>query len=289
MLDLLAFAVLLVSLAAGLWLLYRWLPREGVNDDIVCVACGAPAAELVSFVCTGCQRDVREKGLAPRRAKPLTGTFWRVLIFSLLMVILSMVLFVILSSVFPVDVSYSGTALLRPANEAYASIALQVQARGQKSRAPHGLVSAELFMLDGRSVMLEVDYPQSRGRIIGANGELVLTEAPFNENLILRLMEEAALDVSDPATRHQARELFRQILEELRMPAPRSAADSAFSWSRTGRGSSHVPSRNAIRIAVVVGSVAWLAGVLWILSRKRNIRAITSRQPLSSAPRAEVI
>jgi hypothetical protein len=262
-------------IAAGLWLTWRRGGQVIPTNAMACVACGAPAAALTTFICHGCGNDVRTQGIAPALAR----VRWRVH-----PVIRVAILALVLATVAAMIVT-GGT--LRGGR-----FTRYNQTLFPESSDATGLTSAELSIdvhkLDDRIVAgtgtvtivtaaalatLDVDLPTLAATINSDNGPVGppagLTAATFDD-----LARAAGLDPADSRVRAQfdvIRASFEPMVTRGELaqgsPPPRTGAPLFGSMSGGG-GTSSVPAPMPSRWVFASAAAAWLAGTAWLFRRR---------------------
>ena len=303
LLNLTAILVFLLAVAGVLLLVGRRLQRAAATGDrpaaaaagaLACVACGAPAAELTTFACPSCGRDVRELGLAdPRRgsgARPL----WQALGLGLAAVLVGMLCAVLLSDRFSATYwlyevdrqsTYDSTAGGYVVNVYGAATAIE-------NETPRGDVVADLVTRGGGFAALEVSTPPLRGRIVDRLGNELTPEGPLDVDMALRWFEAAGADPEQPAVGYLARHVLVQLAQDLRQPSdvpmPTAGGLFASSTSSTSSGSSGFRRAPAwvAPASLIFWSVVWFAGVCLLVGRRRPA-AEASRAPALAGGSAE--
>jgi hypothetical protein len=145
-----------------------------------------------------------------------------------------------------------------------------------------GELTADLFLMNGEVVTLEVQIPSLRYRVIDTAGREVVppsAEGALDESAVVRWIAAAGLDPADRDVRALARASFIKIygmlgrdlppLAPLPPVAERGSFSSGGSSSFAGSGG---PPGYALPAAVIVWSLLWLAGLCFILRRGQRER-----------------
>ena len=298
--DVLALIVFCACAVTGIVLLWRRLPPADVAaaGRNVCLSCNAPASNLLadSFVCPGCGQDVRVMGVGPRPSKPFRGPLWRVLNFSVAVCFLTLIGAAIALTALPKVHYVSSHVSLRVSGPEYQRVELTVHGRTRPDAKPapvEGRLHADLLLATGDVFSLEVESPSLRYRATDSSQrEVIPMSAPgapgaLDERAVLRWMESAGLDASRNDVRFLARETYRRIREMLSLPEttlsplpPSSSLGGSVSGSASHSGST-APPQSATAVALIVGSMVWLTGLVWILRP-----TVSSRRQIPSTQEA---
>jgi hypothetical protein len=279
--DVLALIVFCACALTGVVLLWRRLPPADVAaaGQTVCLNCKAPTSKLSpdSFICPGCGQDVRHTGVGPRPSKPFRGPLWRVLNLSVGVCFLTLIGAAIALTALPRVHYVSSEVSLRVSGPDDQRVELTVHGRTRPDARPapvEGQLHADLLLATGDVFSLEVESPSLRYRATDSNQrEVIPMSAPgaLDEPAVLRWMESAGLDTTRHNVRFLARETFRRIREMLSLPEtplsplpPSSSLGGSVSGGASYSGST-APPQSATAVALIVGSIVWLTGLVWIL------------------------
>jgi hypothetical protein len=279
----------LLLIAAGLWLTWRRGREQPMARPMACVACGMPAGSLTSFICPGCNTDIRLLGVAPPPARG-TGRLHPVL------------------KVATWSVLIAGAALLGMSATAFEQGGRLLR-HSQSLSAPSdstGLRSAEITAdivkpLEGPPTgtgtitittgaliaTLEVDLDRQRAGIVKDDGS-VLPEMPLSPAVYDDLFRAAGLDPADAQVRdglEAVRAAFEPLITTGEAGTSTTAAPSGravFNSTSGGTSSSPVATPGAARWIFAGMSAVWLAGVAWLLRRRADARP--SRGAAADAP-----
>jgi hypothetical protein len=288
--NFLALLTFLAVAALAAVLLMRRLPRAAARatGETVCLGCGTPARRLApdSFRCPVCRHDVRELGLAAPKPGAFAGPLWRVITFSVILCGLVLLAAMLITESLPKVEYFSADADLWSQGQPYRRLVLIASGkRGPRREHFVGEIDADLFLENGDLFTLEIQSPPLRYRVIGpAGGEAVPWTAGnlLDESIILHWTAAAGLNTNDPDTLSIARQVHIKLREILGPslpplpPLPRVAGGS----SGTGSSSSGSagPPEYVAPIAVITGSLVWLAGV-WVILRRRTGEPSTTPEP----------
>ena len=275
--DLTAVFVFLAAVAAGAILLRRRLRALDASQtaDIVCLSCGTPAHKLSpdSFTCPTCRRDVRQRGLGPRKRAAFTGPFWRITAFSAILCAAALLVTAVINLALPRVEYISEDASVWRSDQPYRLI--EFSAAGRRSadrpqpRILHGEVHADLFLTTGDLFTLEIQSPALRYRVTDTAGrDNVPWSAPgaFDESAALQWF--AAAGLSDHDQQLAARAAYSRILKMVglpeRSPPPRWPGGSG--GGSGGSSSGAGPPPHVVPAELIFWSLAWLFGV-WLILR----------------------
>ena len=275
--DVLALIVFCACALTGVVLLWRRLPLADVAavGQNVCLNCKFPASSLVadSFICPGCGRDVRHMGVGPRSSKSFRGPLWRVLNFSVGVCFVTLIGAAIALTALPKVHYVSSDVSLRVTAPEFQRVELTAQGHIRPDATTvEGRLHADLLLASGDVFSIEVESPSLRYRAADSDQrEVIPMSSPgaLDERAVLRWMESAGLDSSRNNVRFLARETHRRIREMLSLPEtppspPSSPVIGSYSIGTSNSGST-APPHSATAVALIVGSMIWLTGLVWIL------------------------
>jgi hypothetical protein len=276
LLDVLALLVWIAVAVAGASVLRVRLPRAdaALTGQPVCLVCGTPGRRLPadSFQCPGCGRDVRARGLAARKAGAFAGPFWRGVVFSAALCAVAPLVTSLLILALPRLEYISEYASVWGSGQEYRH--LEFTAVGRRSADPpqprplEGEVHADLFLTNGEVFTLEIQCPALRYRILDTSGREKSTwsrAGAFDRWAVLQWMAAAGLGTGDKV-RGAADSAYAELHRMLGLPAPTPQAHWRGNSGRGSSSSSHGgPPAYVVPAAVIVWSLAWVAGVWRIL------------------------
>jgi hypothetical protein len=295
LLDLLPLVVFLAVVAVGTMLIRRHLPTSAASTagEPACLACGKAGRELRAdtFLCTGCGRDVRERGVARRRPGAFAVAFWRVVIFSAALCVIALVGTGITMSRLPQVTSISAESSDWPSGESFEQMDFVADGQRTGHQGPlAGELEGDLFLQSGEVVTLELQSPSLRYSVTdGAGREAVPLSAAgaFDESAVLRWLSTGALDPADPRVRARARQAYLKVCTTLGLPAQATSSEppslpSLSGGSTSGYSSSSSQAAFLMPAVVMTWSVLWLIGV-WLLLRRPVRRAAPTPLPEGAA------
>jgi hypothetical protein len=216
-------------------------------------------------------------GVGPRPSKPFRGPLWRVLNLSVGVCFLTLIGAAIAVTALPKVYYVSSKVSLRLSGPEYQRMELSVHGRTRPDATPapvEGQLHADLLLATGDVFSLEVESPSLHYRATDSDQREVIpmsSAGALDERAVLRWMESAGLDPSRNNVRFLARESYRRIREMLLLPEtplsplpPRSSLEGSISGS-AGHSGSSAPPQYATAVALIVGSMVWLTGLVWIL------------------------
>jgi len=286
LLDFLPLMVFLAVVAVGAMLIRRHLPASTVATagEPACLACGKAGRELRAdtFLCTGCGRDLRERGVARRRPRAFAGAFWRVAFFSAALCVVALIGTGIAMSR-PPRVNYiSGESSQWSSEEPFERI--DFFANGQRI-GDHGPLAGELegdlFLHSGEVVTLELESPSLRYKVIdtaGREAEPLSAPGAFDESAALRWLAAGGLDPADLRVRARGRQAYLKVCETLGLPAALPPSDQPSLPGLSG-GSSGGYSRSSNQAAFLMPAVVMTWSVLWLIGVWMILRRSARRPP----------
>lgn len=304
-LNLLAILLYLFALAAVVLLVRRTLAAGGTPaaaGEMACVACGAPAAALVTFTCPSCGHDVRDAGLASPGGRSPTRPLWVLLAWT-----------TVLGGAAALVTGLLGERLARyhveyeidrqSWRETADGTAYAISVHGGGSPVDpgdgggplRGDLVADLWVKGGGFASLEVDAPPLRGRVVDAGGAAVAADAPLDLPLVLRWFAAAGADPDAAEVDRGARDALRAIAADLRHPidVPPSQKPLGGGMSNSGMsggGSSsgrHSPPGWFPPAALLFWTAVWVGGAWHWLSRWSNRSGSPAAQAGNDDPPAE--
>ena len=276
-LDLTALVVFLAVVIAAAILLRRRLPPldAAQPNEMVCLACGTPAQKLSpdSFTCPTCRRDVRERGLGPRKRTVFTGPFWRITIFSAVLCAAALLAAAVLDLSLPRVEYVNEDASVWLSDQPYRLIEFSAagyrSAENPQPRPLHGEVHADLFLTSGDLFTLEIQSPTLRYRITDTSGREKVPwsgAGAFHESAALQWF--AAAGLSNEKHQTAARIAHSQILKMLGLPEPVPPPrwPGGSGGGSSGMNSYAGPPQSLMAVSLIFWSLAWLLGV-WLILR----------------------
>jgi hypothetical protein len=278
LLDVLALVAWVAVAATGAWLLRVRLPRAqaAMIGEPVCLVCDTPARRMPpdSFLCPGCGRDVRERGLAVRTKGAFAGPFWPVVVFSAALCAVAPLVTSLLILALPRLEYISEYTSVWGSGQEYRH--LEFTAVGRRIADPpqprplEGEVHADLFLTIGEVFTLEIQCPALRYRVLDTAGREKSTwssAGAFDRWAVEQWMAAAGLGTGDKV-QGAVDSAYAELHRMLGLPAPTPPANWRGSSGRGSSRSSHGgPPAYVVPAAVIVWSLAWLAGVWRILRR----------------------
>jgi hypothetical protein len=291
-LNLLALVVVVAVVVVATLIIRRCLPlaAAAVAGEPVCLGCGTPARLLPadSFLCPVCKRDVRERGVGFRNPGAFATPIWRVLVFSALFCVVSIIATSLVIWVLLPEEKYTSVTQSVTPHENETGWLLNFNAvRRQVGRGPmEGELYADLLSSSGELVTLEVLGPSLRYRIIDLTrmDSAPPSEGTLDESAVLRWMSAAKLNIDGEDTRTLARYTYWKIGNMLGQDAPtplQTGEGGGIAFASSGGSSfsgwSGSPPKYAVPTAMIIWPLLWLAGLLRIIRECRpNPQSATS-------------
>ena len=287
-LDVLALVVFVAVAAAGGWLIRDRVSRieAARTGEPACLACGTPAQRMSpdSFLCPGCGRDVRARGLAVRNTGTFTGPFWRVVTFSAVLCAVALLVTSLATLALPrYEYVSEDASVWQSDGEVRFHMEFSTVGRrvgdAPQPRLLEGEVHADFFLTGGEVFTLEVQSPALRYRVLDTEGRERLTWSPpgaFDQSAALQWMVIATGSRDDYRVRDAAGSAYAQLHRMLGLPAPTPTASWRGSSGGGSSGSSYAgPPAYVTPAALIVWSLLWLGGVWRILRRPRETAQAT--------------
>lgn len=283
--NLAALATMGLAAIGAAVLLRRYLPRADLALRPVCTRCGTAGAALKSFVCPGCNHDVREAGLGPPRGRSRLTPFWSFVAFTTAFLVAAVVLSGVVLSAMPNihKVSRNTTMHLASPEVHGHGVELNVEGLVDDKEVVHGRLSGELYSVGG-IVSLDLQTPSMNWRLLDDAGNQLEAGQGLNRDMIFKWLSHAGLDVTQPIVVFDAIQIAVRIeqLVGVKIPMPPPPAVIASYSSSSGGSSSNQPDERNLPYLVVAWSGIWLAGVWLVLRSSGAARGRT--EPRAAIP-----
>jgi hypothetical protein len=195
LLDLLALASLLACGVAGAVIMARAMAQAALDPTRRCVVCGQPAATLTSFICPGCESDVRQRGLRGRRGRTPAGVLAGASAILLLVLLLAAIVMLALppsqtqERAVRMDIGFSPTAWMRP--KPFNSVQATLVGAGAPDEPLRGQLWLDLVFEDASWSTLEISLPSRQTKIYPLNGGPGRDAGKLDRPLVQRWMKES--------------------------------------------------------------------------------------------------
>jgi hypothetical protein len=256
-----------------------------------CGNCGYIVRGIASLICPECGADLREAGIDVGRLRsklpPWSGFLIAFIIWSIALLIVAEPIIDAFEKANPPPYQLNlAFDFVSPGSKAYlkitASMSDTISGSFQQSWTPRS-VNYALYLLDGNTTELKVDFKNDRYEYVQSAGRVVRESGAFNSAIMLDWLKASGIDSSNPQV---AGEVGEVIAASGKFPSGWGAnvGIGTSSWSSGGTifqtfgsgnmGGSIRPGNSTIAMKVSVALVAlWLLGI-WFFSRlfwsKRN-------------------
>lgn len=290
-LNLVAILVLLGAVTVVIVLLWGLRgAHASAAGEPVCLACGAPASQLAadSFICPSCGRDVRQNGLAAKPPGVLAQPFWRFVVFTAIVCVVSLFTTGWLQARYrQVNIVANDSEFWGDGAHNYrANLNANLTRSGDHGRT-WGELDGELISASGQLLTLQIHCPSMRYEVLDETGRAIapLSRGAFDEPAVLKWLSAAEMDTSDPLVRGAARRTYLAICNRLEVqPGQLARIDSGMmSGGSTGGYTSSESVPPAITCTCVIAwSIVWLIGS-WLILLAAKRRAAIPAAPKGAA------
>lgn len=267
--NVIALSIFLFSLGSAGYLLYRYLPRPNAARRLVCAVCGLAAEKFPfnSFQCPGCKHDVRDHGLLPYGSFAPHTPLLSASVFTVFLIpVATFATAALAASIRPFE-STTFTRSLVPASKAYSALSVESLVSGVRGENGRGMLTVELFLLEGRTFTLTVILPANTCRVVDDDGREQTLKGPLSFETVKQLYAAAGLDLGDSRINEEARTAYEYLNDARRVGFQGSQSHNTGSFTYGG-GSSHngrIPEPRIICGAIGAACLIWVTGLSLIL------------------------